>query len=108
MENKDIYEIFDAGGLLSKGFPGYEYRDGQMQMALLVADSYENNAIAVIEAGTGIGKSFAYLVPALLHAMEEPESRTVIATATINLQKQLVDKDIIQLFETLGRSCTVA
>ena len=108
MENHDIYGIFDAGGLLSQRFPGYEYREGQLRMAIMVAESYRENAIAVVEAGTGIGKSFAYLVPALLHALEHPEDRTVIATATINLQKQLVDKDIVQLFAVLERSCPVA
>lgn len=108
LEKREIYDVFDAGGLLSQRFPGYEYRDGQLQMALMVADSYENDAVAVIEAGTGIGKSFAYLVPALLHAQEHPEDRTVIATATINLQKQLFDKDLVQLFAVMEQSCTVA
>jgi len=108
LENKDIYDIFDAGGSLSQRFPGYEYRDGQLRMALIVSEAYEQDSIAVVEAGTGIGKSFAYLVPALLHAAEHPEDRTVIATATINLQKQLFDKDIVQLFAILGKSCAVA
>ncbi len=77
-------------------------------MALLVSQAYEQQAIAAIEAGTGIGKSFAYLVPALMQALENPEERTVIATATINLQKQLFEKDIPQLFKALGVSCPVA
>ncbi|MFA6688540.1 MAG: ATP-dependent DNA helicase [Sphaerochaetaceae bacterium] len=108
MNQNDIYDTFDEGGVLSKNFAAYEYREGQMLMADLVRQAYETHAIAAIEAGTGIGKSFAYLVPALFHAMEEPEDRTVIATATINLQKQLFEKDIPQLFKALGKKCQVA
>lgn len=108
METHDIYRVFDAGGLLSERFDGYEFREGQLEMALLVARAYGEDAIAAIEAGTGIGKSFAYLVPALLWASEHPEERTVVATSTINLQKQLFDKDLVQLFDILGTSCPVA
>lgn len=89
MTINDIYSIFDAGGVLSKGFSGYEYREGQLKMAELVRQAYEQHAILAVEAGTGIGKSFAYLVPALYNAMENPDERTVIATSTINLQRQL-------------------
>lgn len=108
MTKNDIYDVFDEGGALSKTFNAYEYREGQLLMADMVRQAYEDHALAAIEAGTGIGKSFAYLVPALFHAMEEPEDRTVIATATINLQKQLFEKDIPQLFKALGKECPVA
>lgn len=108
MDKQDIYELFDAGGLLAKRFAGYEFRDGQLAMALAVADAYNRNAVAVIEAGTGIGKSFAYLVPALFHAIEHPDERTVVATSTINLQRQLYDKDLAQLFLLLETACPVA
>lgn len=101
MEANDIYHIFDKGGLLEEGLSGYEYREGQLEMALMVVDSYLNNAIAAIEAGTGIGKSFAYLVPAILNAQQNNKERTVVATSTINLQRQLFDKDIKQLFAIL-------
>jgi ATP-dependent DNA helicase DinG len=94
LNQNDIYDTFDEGGVLSKNFAAYEYREGQMLMADLVRQAYETHAIAAIEAGTGIGKSFAYLVPALFHAMEEPEDRTVIATRTINCKDQLFEKDI--------------
>jgi ATP-dependent DNA helicase DinG len=104
----DIYEIFDKGGLLEKHFSGYEYREGQLLMAELVRESYETGAIAAIEAGTGIGKSFAYLAVALYHAMSSPDERTVIATSTINLQKQLYEKDLPMLFRYLGFSCKTA
>lgn len=108
MTINDIYSIFDAGGVLSKGFSGYEYREGQLKMAELVRQAYEQHAILAVEAGTGIGKSFAYLVPALYNAMENPDERTVIATSTINLQRQLYEKDIPMLFRLLGRNCKVA
>ncbi|WP_320130773.1 helicase C-terminal domain-containing protein [uncultured Sphaerochaeta sp.] len=104
----DIYKIFDKEGTLEERFPSYEYREGQLLMADLVRDSYERNAIAAIEAGTGIGKSFAYLVPALFNAMQNPDERTVIATSTINLQKQLFEKDIPMLFRLLNLSCKIA
>jgi ATP-dependent DNA helicase DinG len=108
LDKNEIYRVFDADGELSQRFAGYEYRDGQLEMALLIRRAYEEDAIAAIEAGTGIGKSFAYLVPALLWALEHPHERTVIATSTINLQKQLYDKDIVQLFTILKKSCPVA
>ncbi|MFA6891443.1 MAG: ATP-dependent DNA helicase [Sphaerochaetaceae bacterium] len=108
MTINDIYSIFDEGGVLSKGFSGYEYREGQLKMAELVREAYERHAVLAVEAGTGIGKSFAYLVPALYNAMENPDERTVIATSTINLQRQLYEKDIPMLFRLLGRSCKVA
>ena len=108
MTEEQVYQVFDEGGTLSKGFHGYEYRDGQLQMALKVREAYERDGILVVEAGTGIGKSFAYLVPALLHALEKPDERTVVATSTINLQKQLYEKDIPMLFKLLGTECKVA
>jgi ATP-dependent DNA helicase DinG len=104
----DIEEIFDKGGLLEQRFPSYEYREGQLQMAELVRQSYECNAVAAIEAGTGIGKSFAYLAVALYYALQAPDERTVIATSTINLQKQLYEKDLPMLFTYLGLSCKTA
>jgi len=108
LTKNDIYQIFDKGGSLEKRFSTYEYREGQLLMADLVRDCYDSHAIAAIEAGTGIGKSFAYLVPALYHAMQEPDERTVIATSTINLQKQLYEKDIPMLFRILNLSCKTA
>lgn len=108
MENSEIYQIFDADGILSQRFPAYEFRDGQLEMALLVMRSYQEEAITAVEAGTGIGKSFAYLVCALLWAIEHPKERTVVATSTINLQKQLYDKDLVQLFAMLEKQCPVA
>ena len=108
MTQEQIYNIFDHDGLLSSKIDAFEFREGQLLMANDVLQCYENNAIAAIEAGTGIGKSFAYLVPALYAAFDDPSDRTVIATSTINLQKQLLEKDLPALFKALGRDCTVA
>lgn len=77
-------------GLLLKG---YEERPGQLQMAESVLSAFEKNHIALIEAGTGTGKSLAYLIPALLWSKQTGE-RIVISTNTIALQEQLLNKDI--------------
>ena len=103
-----IYRIFDHDGLLSDKIDSFEFREGQLMMALDVLSCYEKNAVAAIEAGTGIGKSFAYLVPALYYASDDESDRTVIATSTINLQKQLLEKDLPTLFRALGKECRVA
>lgn len=108
MKTSDIYDVFDSGGVLNSRFPGYEYREAQLMMSDLVREALENDAIAVAEAGTGIGKSFAYLVPVLLNLNDDPEDRTVIATATINLQRQLLEKDIPALFSAMGMEKSVA
>jgi len=102
LNSNEIYSIFDKGGLLEEHFSGYEYREGQLQMAELVRQSYEEGAIAAVEAGTGIGKSFAYLAVAVAHARDFPDERTVVATSTINLQRQLYEKDLPALLSSLG------
>ncbi len=108
MDKSEIYTIFDEGGLLAQHLEGYEFREGQLAMALTVARSFEEGAIAAIEAGTGIGKSFAYLVPSLLWSLAHPGEKSVIATSTINLQRQLYEKDIEQLFSILNYRCNIA
>lgn len=108
MTKERIYDIFDDGGLLSQKLENFEYREGQLNMALDVLSCYENNSIGAIEAGTGIGKSFAYLVSALYYAFEDPHDRTVIATSTINLQKQLMEKDLPALLAALEKDCRTA
>lgn len=107
MNSKDIFDFFDAGGLLSQSLSRFEYREGQQLMAQDAFSCFENKSVYAVEAGTGIGKSFAYLVPALDRAFINDEDRTVIATSTINLQKQIVEKDIPALFNTFGKKCNV-
>ncbi len=93
--------FFAEDGLLAGVFDNYEHRPQQLQMANAVLDSIAYNNHTLIEAPTGIGKSFAYLVPSLLFA-KEFSRKAVISTYTINLQEQLIDKDIPLLKRTLG------
>jgi len=79
----------------------FEDRRGQRDMAAHVADAYNDGGVVLLEAGTGIGKSFAYLVPALAWAKANGE-RTIISTNTINLQEQLVGKDLPLLRDALA------
>jgi ATP-dependent DNA helicase DinG len=108
MKSTEIEDIFDQGGILEKKLDTYEVRQGQIEMSKIVAVAYEKKQIAIIEAGTGIGKSYAYLVPALYNAINNGDEKTVIATATINLQAQLYKKDVPQLFSILNKECSVA
>ena len=84
--------VFSESGLLSKS-PDFEYRAEQQQMAGEVADALEGERSLVVEAGTGVGKSLAYLIPAVEYAIREGK-KAVISTHTINLQEQLVRKDL--------------
>ena len=90
--SQDVHEMFGKGGVLS-GAKNFEYRPEQQQMAAAVADALEGNHHLVVEAGTGVGKSLAYLVPAALFALEH-NRKAIISTHTINLQEQLLQKDI--------------
>ena len=81
---------------------GGDERDGQLRMAQAVAAALDGDGHAVDQAGTGTGKSVGYLVPAALHATAADGGAVVIATATIALQKQLVDRDLPRVAEALG------
>lgn len=87
-----IGEIFSATGLFAKA-KNFEYRAEQQQMAVAVARALAEQRHLVVEAGTGVGKSLAYLVPAILYALEN-KKKAIISTYTINLQEQLIYKDI--------------
>ena len=91
---------------------GGDERDGQLRMAQAVAAALDGDGHAVVQAGTGTGKSVGYLVPAALHATAADGGAVVIATATIALQKQLVDRDLPRLADAvaplLGRAPTFA
>jgi len=71
----------------------FEFRPQQQQMAVAVARALEEERPLVVEAGTGVGKSLAYLAPAVRKALDE-RRKAIISTHTINLQEQLIDKDI--------------
>jgi ATP-dependent DNA helicase DinG len=91
-------EVFGPGGLIAQHHPNYEYRPGQIEMAEAVSDTLTGGGIALIEAGTGTGKTLAYLIPALASGR-----RVIVATATKNLQEQLYKKDIPFLQEIIPR-----
>jgi len=87
-----VHAIFSADGLLSKA-KNFEFRLQQQEMAVAVAQALEEDRHLVVEAGTGVGKSLAYLVPSILFALEG-HKKAIISTHTINLQEQLLQKDI--------------
>ncbi|WZO96681.1 helicase C-terminal domain-containing protein [Isosphaeraceae bacterium EP7] len=89
----DPAPVLGPGGSIARRLPGYESRPEQLQMAQAVARAIEAGEHLMVEAGTGVGKSFAYLVPAILAAAEAGK-KVVISTHTISLQEQLLDKDI--------------
>ena len=89
------------GGALSRWHAGYEDRPTQRAMAAVIVETYNEGGITLAEAGTGTGKSVAYLLPAIRWAVLNRE-RTVVSTNTINLQEQLVTKDLPLLRRALG------
>jgi ATP-dependent DNA helicase DinG len=88
----EIGRVFAPDGMMAH-LKGYEQRDEQLRMAFAVADAFNNDKVVLVEAGTGTGKSLAYLVPSILWAVRNNQ-RVVISTNTINLQEQLIRKDL--------------
>jgi ATP-dependent DNA helicase DinG len=89
--------VFEAGGALARSVTAYKPRSGQTEMAGAVAQTMDKGGMLVVEAGTGVGKTFAYLIPAMLSG-----DRVLISTATKTLQDQLYLRDIPFLKSTLG------
>ena len=96
-------DVFGADGALAERLAGFTYRAAQLEMAELVAEALESGRHAVIEAGTGIGKTFGYLLPVLLL-----QRRAIISTGTHTLQDQLFDRDLPLLGAVVGRPMQVA
>ncbi|MFN5956471.1 MAG: DEAD/DEAH box helicase, partial [Planctomyces sp.] len=95
-------DVLGPGGPIARALAGgFEPRPQQLDMARAVARTMAARSNLLVEAGTGTGKSFAYLVPAILRCLTS-DDRVVIATNTIALQEQLVKRDIPLLLETLG------
>jgi ATP-dependent DNA helicase DinG len=88
----DLEQILRPKGLISKHLPGYEHRPQQVEAALAIETALANKDHCLVEAGTGVGKSMAYLLPAVKHALSG--KKVVVSTFTIYLQSQLVNKDI--------------
>ncbi len=96
-----LREFFAPGGLLSKSSLAFEHRKGQYEMAQAVEKAFEDKRHLIVEAGTGTGKTLAYLLPALRFARER-QQRVILSTGTKNLQEQLYFKDIPFLESILG------
>jgi ATP-dependent DNA helicase DinG len=99
----EIASILGPGGVLARAIPAYEPRPAQVEMAERVQDALARRRPLLVEAGTGTGKTLAYLVPAILSGL-----KVVISTGTKNLQEQIFKKDIPLLAEHLPRSFTAA
>ena len=98
-----VEDVLGPGGLVAQRLRGYERRDEQLAMAAAVAAAFADNEHLIAEAGTGVGKSFAYLVPAI-DAVTQRKQRVVISTYTISLQEQLIGKDLPFLADHLDVS----
>lgn len=94
-----VEDVFSAKGLLSRS-SNFEFRPQQQQMAVAVARTLEKRAHLAVEAGTGVGKSLAYLIPAILYATKQ-KKKAIVSTHTINLQEQLTEKDLPMLQKIL-------
>ena len=101
----DLEHIFGPEGFIAQGLIEYECRPQQFEMAKAVSDAFQTNEHLIVEAGTGVGKTFAYLIPAIDLALSTSET-VVISTNTISLQEQLIRKDIPFLQKVLPFSFT--
>ena len=104
LDLEETAAILEPGGPFHKSFPDYEHRSEQIEMLRAAARAISEGRHYLIEAGTGIGKSLAYLIPSATWAVNN-QQRVVISTNTINLQDQLITKDIPLLLETLNLQC---
>jgi ATP-dependent DNA helicase DinG len=101
IDPEEAASVLENNGQFSKFFNSYEYRPEQLEMLRAVANAISFGQHLMVEAGTGVGKSLAYLIPAALFALKN-NTRVVISTNTINLQDQLIKKDIPDLCTALG------
>ncbi|MHB8722842.1 MAG: ATP-dependent DNA helicase [Steroidobacteraceae bacterium] len=101
--NNDFHDVFDAEGPLARALPGYAYRPEQAAMAKAVGQALARLEPLIVEAGTGTGKTFAYLVPALLSGRS-----VIISTGTRTLQDQLFHRDVPLLARALGLPVKIA
>ena len=103
MNPADISHVFSADGPLARVVDGFSPRPQQRAMALRVAETLDGGGALLVEAGTGVGKTFAYLVPALLSGR-----RIVVSTGTRSLQDQLFGRDLPTVSAAIGRPVEVA
>ena len=102
INEEDAGFYISKGGSLSTISENFEERPVQIELLKNIAKAFNNDKIAVFEAGTGVGKSFSYLIPSILFALQNNE-RVVVSTGTINLQQQLCQKDIPAVEKILGK-----
>jgi len=102
----DLRKIFEPGGRMSELMPDYECRPQQIEVALAIQRALENKTHCLAEAGTGVGKSIAYLVPMALHSLTG--KKVIVSSFTLHLQAQIVNKDIPIVQSVLPRPFTVA
>lgn len=103
LDIEQLSEILGETGALGCSFPQYEHRPEQIEMMQAVAQAFNASRHLIVEAGTGTGKSVAYLLPAILYSLKN-SAPVVVSTNTINLQEQLTGKDIPSLLKALGLS----
>ena len=103
-----VEEVLGRDGVISQALPGYEFRSGQLEMAESVEGTFHRGGALVAEAGPGTGKTFAYLVPALLYLKEVPAARMIISTRTKQLQEQLFGKDLPFLVAKIAPATSAA
>ena len=101
LDPDEVASVLEYGGPFSRYFDAYEQRPEQVEMLRAVTNALSYDGHLLVEAGTGVGKSFAYLVPAALFAIKN-KTRVVVSTNTINLQDQLIKKDIPSVRAALG------
>jgi ATP-dependent DNA helicase DinG len=106
-ETTHIDKVFGMSGLIAKFHENYEHRPGQIKMAEEIVKAFETKRHLIVEAGTGTGKTLAYLVPAIAAALSS-KKRVVISTGTKNLQEQLMEKDIPFLQKILPKKFSAA
>lgn len=102
LDPDDVADYLSEGGPLSVLSEYYEEREVQLELVRKITKTFNNNAIGVFEAGTGVGKSYGYLLPSVIWAIKNNE-RIIISTGTINLQQQLCEKDIPMVEKIIGK-----
>ena len=107
LNDEELASVLEPGGEFDRHFPEFEHRSQQVQMLRAVADAFSQQKHLMVEAGTGTGKSLAYLIPAAAWALQNGE-RVVISTNTIALQDQLVNKDIPDMIAALDLDINVS
>ncbi len=102
LDRNAVAQLLCAGGAMDTLSESYEERPSQVELLKDICTAFNANSIGVFEAGTGVGKSYAYLLPSMLWALDNKE-RVIVSTGTINLQQQLIEKDIPAAEKIIGR-----